>query len=268
MSAATLSIDSGLLKGVWRAGELAAVAGRTLDTGYPLLNSALPGGGWPVGAMTELLQRRPGCGEWGLLAPALASLHAAAGPPAAVTLIGAPHQPFGPALIARHVEPLGWLRVQTQTPTERLWSAEQALRCAAVSVVLLWLPRVEASHLRRLHLAAQTHGKLLFVFRPESAQNESSPAPLRLHLSWLSAQQGRAAPALQVQLLKRRGPPLAHALTLETATPRLQSLLLASRVQSALRRQASTPVQPRHEPHDQLRVKDRSHAVDRLASTA
>jgi protein ImuA len=55
-----------------------APAGRTqqavLASGHAALDAQLPGGGWPVGALTELLLPHPGVGELRLLAPALAAL--------------------------------------------------------------------------------------------------------------------------------------------------------------------------------------------------
>lgn len=272
---------------VWCAGEMAAAVQHTLDTGYPALNAALPGGGWPVGAMTELLQAQPGCGEWGLLAPALAALlpwqsegraaNASLGR-SAVVLVGAPFVPCGPSLAARQINPGRLLRVQADAASARLWAAEQALRCADVSAVLAWLPKVPMPHLRRLQMAAQSHGKLLFVFRPETVQSESSPAPLRLHLMHAgpeAAGQG-AAPGLLVDVFKRRGPPLAQPLRLPTLPLRLEALLAASRAQARRRRQAAgtvlpIPVSAPRQVSAKLSLaslgqKESGHAVGRLAS--
>jgi len=57
---------------VWRAHALALAPQRTVATGEALLDLHLPGGGWPVGALTELLQAPGVHNEWRLLAPALA----------------------------------------------------------------------------------------------------------------------------------------------------------------------------------------------------
>jgi len=46
----------------------------TFATGYTPLNAALPSGGWPVGALTELMVAHEGVGEFTLLLPALAAL--------------------------------------------------------------------------------------------------------------------------------------------------------------------------------------------------
>lgn len=269
---------------VWRAGEMATAMLHTLDTGYPALNTALPGGGWPVGAMTELLQAQPGCGEWGLLAPALAALSSGR---SAVVLVGAPFVPCGPALAARQIDPGRLLRVQVDAASARLWAAEQALRCADVSAVLAWLPKVPMPHLRRLQMAAQSHGKLLFVFRPETVQAESSPAPLRLRLMRVGLEESGSAPGLLVDVFKRRGPPLAQPLLLPTLPLRLEALLAASRAQARRRRQAAGPLMPvpvsapRHVnapvnarvsqgsaklSRTSLRQKESGHVVGRLAS--
>ena len=41
--------------GVWRADALDAGAAPAFTTGHAALDAALPGGGWPLGALVELL---------------------------------------------------------------------------------------------------------------------------------------------------------------------------------------------------------------------
>lgn len=82
-------------------------------------------------------------------------------------------------------------------------------------------------------MAAAQYDKLLWVLCPEQAQHESSPAVLRL---WAGpAGQGAhggdvsyAPDALEVRVLKRRGPPLGHALHLSACVAPLARLLAAS----------------------------------------
>jgi protein ImuA len=198
--------------------------------------------------LCEILQSHSAQSEWRLLLPALVAAQqgdkrmvvpSQRGLPSAsaatVVLIGPPHVPFCPALAAQGlaVQQLVW--VKAQTPAERLWATEQALRCEAVAAVLAWLPQAQSASLRRLHMAAQEHNKLLFVMRPAQAQRESSPAPLRLMLQ--GAQAGGKADAqtevqtvvhadahtdvyapdaLHVQVLKRRGPPLTQSLVVQS----------------------------------------------------
>ena len=45
---------------LWRAHEQASI--RTEPTGFSALDRALPGGGWPLGAVSEVLHAQPGVG--------------------------------------------------------------------------------------------------------------------------------------------------------------------------------------------------------------
>jgi len=105
-----------------------------------------------------------------------------------------------------------------------------------VAAVLAWLPQVRPEQLRRLQMAAQNFQQPLFVMRPLAAQQEASPAVLRL---LLESGEGESADALTLRLLKRRGPPLTTPLVLPARPERLQALLAASRQQSVRRRQGS-----------------------------
>lgn len=234
---------------VWRANELSGAAGATVASGHAALDAQLPGGGWPVGAISEILQAQSGQSEWRLLLPALR--RTAAGP---VLLVGAPHVPFGPGLEAQGFDARRLLWVTALAPAARLWAAEQALRCAEVVAVLVWLPQVRAEQLRRLQLAAQAHAKLLFVMRPAQAQAESSPAVLRL---LASTQPG--SDALVLHILKRRGPPLEQPLLLSARAARLAALL------SLHAGPSHATVQRPVVPHS---LPGAIHALDGLASTA
>ena len=229
---------------VWRAHALALAPQRTVATGEALLDLHLPGGGWPVGALTELLQAPGVHNEWRLLAPALA--RCGTGP---VVLVAPPHLPFVPALAAQGLAArrLLWFKLPpgsapaskggTQSASATpLWATEQALRCAPVDAVLAWLPQARTEQLRRLHLAAAEHHKLLFVMRSDQARQDASPAVLRLQLS------SDADGGLCLELLKRRGPPLEHSLHLAARTPALRQLLaVADMAQAAVVAQAAPP---------------------------
>ncbi len=208
--------------GVWRAAGLPLADETTLSTGEPALDAVLPGGGWPVGALTELLQPQPHAHLWRLLAPGLAqALARQAGP---VVLVAPPRTPFAPGLAALGLPAERWLWVNADTPAARLWATEQALRCAEVAAVLAWLPQAGAADLRRLQLAAQRYRQLLFVMRPCTAQSQASPARLRLMV-----EEGGAVPSLRVHVLKRRGPPLVSPVLLPAQPPLLGRLLRSRR---------------------------------------
>ncbi|MDM0057952.1 translesion DNA synthesis-associated protein ImuA [Variovorax fucosicus] len=259
------SLDPFLTSGrhnMWRGDELGGADAQVVGSGHAALDAQLPGGGWPVGAMTEVLQSAPEAHVWQLLLPALAQAVETRGGP--VVLIGAPHEPFGPALAAGGlpVEAVMWVRGAPGGGAQRLWACEQALRCADVAAVLAWLPQARVGELRRLQLAAAQHEGLLFVFRPESVAQSASPARLRLQV--VSAEAGQ----MDVHLLKRRGPPLAAPLTLPARNARMTALLAASQLRRKARLQQQGVVLPAAPGgivvRLDLRRKER-HALDRLA---
>ncbi|MCX7147109.1 MAG: translesion DNA synthesis-associated protein ImuA, partial [Sulfuritalea sp.] len=186
----------------------------TFATGFPALDAELPGGGWPRGALTELLPQREGIGELGLLLPALATLTAAG---QTVVLIAPPHGAHAPAWAAAGIR-LDCLRlVFPRRPRDALWAGVEALRCGGVAATLLWLDALfrealPANSLRRLQVAAGEGGGGAFCFRPPQLAATASPAPLRLQLQAAGRQ-------LRVQLLKRRGPPARQAILLDVARP-------------------------------------------------
>ena len=208
---------------VWRADTLARAGTPVVATGDAQLNAELPGGGWPVGALTEIFQPPGVFCEWRLLAPALARCGQGA-----LVLVQPPQVPFTPALRSQGVASGRLLWVVAQQVAQRLWAAEQALRCAQVDAVLVWLAQVRSDQLRRLQMAAAEHAKLLFVFRPQALRNDASPAALRLSLSLPPPDLVPQTDTLLVELLKRRGPPLGRVLHLSARSAGFSMLLAAS----------------------------------------
>jgi len=215
-----LSLPPHLARQVWRGGQLGRAAGVAVPTGQALLDAELPGGGWPVGALTELLLAQHGMGEIRLLAEALRRLTAAGPASRQVLLIGPPYQPYAPALAAWGIalERVIWVRGPAQ---QALWAAEQALKHSGVGAVLLWLSKVPTAALRRLQVLAQDGQALLFLLRPASAASQSSPAPLRILCRVPVAcppacrnTLDQHASCLQLEIFKRRGPALAAPLHL------------------------------------------------------
>jgi len=244
---------------VWRADELGLADARVVATGHAALDAQLPGGGWPVGAMTELLQSSPETHAWQLLLPALAqAVRGAQGGRSPVALIGAPHEPFGPALAASGMPAESLLWIRSEAPGARLWACEQALRCAEMAAVLAWLPQARVGELRRLQLAAAQHDALLFVFRPESAAASTSPARLRLQLTTCEDDRSR----IDLRILKRRGPPLAAPIQLPARSRRMSALLAASQLRRKLRLQESGVAVP--QPQAQLQQSGEGATVLRL----
>lgn len=200
-----------------------------------------------MGCLIEVLQPQPHQHAWRLVASGLAQCAQEQGGP--MLLVNPPYEPFGPGLQGQGLRPGQMLCVRSDKSSARLWAAEQALRCADVCAVLAWLPQARAEELRRLHLCAQQHDKLLFVFRGVEARSHSSPARLRLLVAGVDR--------MEVSILKRRGPPLLQALVLPAQPQRLAALLAARKA----RRPSSTGLKPVVAPAG-------SHVLDRTASLA
>jgi hypothetical protein len=191
---------------IWRGNDCARIAD-TVPSGYVELDAVLPGGGWPRGALTELLVERPGIGELRFLLPALSLL---AREDRWLAFIAPPYHLYAPALAASGIDASRLVCVQTSSPQEQLWAAEQALRSSACAAVVMWPARLDEKSARRFQLAAE-EGHCLGVLYGKAGRPRASAAPLRLQLS-------AARDGLAVQVLKRRGgqvPPLllrqAHA---------------------------------------------------------
>lgn len=194
-AAATSAIaPEALHPSLWLASQLAQSHDRCVDTGHPVLSAQLPGGGWPIGALVELLLPQPGVGEMRLLQPALAALQRP------IVMLQPPHAPQALALAALGIPPtqLIWIR-NTGKSSDALWAAEQILRSGCCGAVLLWQQNVRSEALRRLHLAAQSGEALFCLLRPLAAAQDASPATLRLSVK-------PAAGGIDIGFVKRRGP--------------------------------------------------------------
>src|SRR5262249_4979459 len=112
---------------VWR-GSGRAEAVSAVATGHPPPDAELPGGGWPGGALTEILSDLEGIGELGLLLPALARLTTAG---KRVVWLAPPYLPYPPALTAAGVELSQLVLVRAPGRRDALWAAEQALRAGS-----------------------------------------------------------------------------------------------------------------------------------------
>lgn len=204
------SIPPPLHPAVWRGDSLARCELPAVATGFAGLDAVLPGGGWPSGALTEILAAREGIGELSLLAPALARL---SGDAARWLLwVAPPHLPYAPALQAAGLDMGRVVVVQPRNAADALWATRQALAADACSAVLAWLSVPDAHSLRRLQLAVEGRNTLAFVFRPPFAARDFSPAPLRLQLDG-------AGDRLALRVLKRRGPHLAQPVLIDLPRP-------------------------------------------------
>lgn len=182
--------------GIWRGRERVASTGlEHAATGFRELDAALPGGGWPLGALTEILHSESGIGELRLLMPALARLSRQG---RWIALIAPPFIPYAPALAAFGIDLGHVLLVHPKNSVDTLWALEQALRAGTCGAVLAWPKQLDERVLRRLQLAAEAGKAWGVLFRDRASAAQTSPAALRLELS-------SAADRTLVRLIKCRG---------------------------------------------------------------
>ncbi len=164
-------------------------------SGFQALDHALPIGGWPVGALTEIMPRTTGIGELRLVMPALAKLTDAR---RYIAFVEAPHFPYPPALAQQGIHLDRALFVSNSSTADSWWATEQMLRCDAFGAVLLWTESIGDKALRRLQLAAEAGKNLAFIYRPPAAALNHSPAALRLCLHGIEHE-------LHIEIRKCRG---------------------------------------------------------------
>jgi hypothetical protein len=220
---------------IWRGGEAAGVAIPSIPTGFPALDALLPGGGWPRGALTEILCEGEGIGELSLLAPALARLSRQ---DLWLAFVAPPYLPYAPALAAVGIDLARVLMIRPARSGDILWAMEQALRSGSCSAVLAWPPFLTERAARRLQLAAEAGRGWGVYFSPATPATAPSPAALRLLLSparrsdpakgtlpentaGASLASAVASPLckLRVAILKRRGGAVPAPLLLDIPDP-------------------------------------------------
>jgi len=204
---------------LWQASQISRGTVPTAPTGWAALDAELPGRGWPMAGLTELLADTAS-GELALLAPWLRSLARRSTGAQALVWVAPPASPCVAALEALGLALPRLVFVAPTCAADAAWSAEQALRAGSCAAVLWWShglgerpAPVSGTTLRRLHLAAQAGGTPLVALRPRQARALSSPAPLRLACTSI---EGRR---LAVDVFKRSGPPMAGPLALALPWP-------------------------------------------------
>jgi protein ImuA len=234
---------------MWRGDELGHAPFKVSPSGWPALDAELPGGGWPLQAVTEVLTAQPSVLEWRLLTPALRPVVATG---RQIVIVGPPRHPHLPGLLHEGLDERQLVWIRAEAPSERLWVTEQLIKANAAGALIAWLPQARQEQLRRLQVCAQACDGLVFLCRPEAARHEASAAPLRVHASVGPDWQ------LRLDLFKRRGPARETPLVLPSVpgglasvlTPRLRqpSRLLTSEASHALGSAAPGPRPREHAP--------------------
>jgi protein ImuA len=152
-------------------------------------------------------------------------------------MVGPPKRPHLPGLMHLGLDERHLVWIDARAPSERLWCAEQLIKSNAAGAVLAWMPQAAPEQLRRLQVLAQSFEGPVFLFRPLSARHDPSPAPLRvlatIAVDW----------ALDVQILKRKGPAHETPLRLASIPGGLERVLTPRVMQpSTMRPVAPVPV--------------------------
>ena len=190
---------------IWRGSERASTGPAGIASGFDAFDEVL--GGWPPGALVELIAQREGIGEVSILLPALARLSK---DERWIALINPPYIPYAPALFHAGVDLAKLVVIRATGSADTLWSMEQALRSGTCSAVLGWPAVMTEQAIRRLQLATETGGALGVYFTQPRATPRTSPVPYRLRIDG-------SIDSVRVEVLKRRGGGLTAPLRLGPA---------------------------------------------------
>lgn len=173
---------------------------RTQSTGFAELDALLPGGGWPVSGLVEIVSRHKAIGELQLLMPLLRQRSHQA---QSLLWITPPYTLHGPALANSGINIRNSFVIPAQTRCNNaLWSIEKALQSSECGMVLAWQSWLSARVVRRLQLAATEGNTLGVLFHQRPVPH--SPASLQLEICAepIAADGSRQ---LTIRLLKAKG---------------------------------------------------------------
>lgn len=167
---------------------------RCLATGHDELDRELPGGGWPVSRLSELLVPDDGLAELHAIVPVLHMLTRSS---RTVLLLNPPADCVS-TLARMGVARSRLLVIGGNRAAEQLWAIEQAASRDDFGALVAWAPagaNDEAIH--RLDRAMRQSQGVCLLFRPLAAARDITPAALRVIL------QADAPDRVQMTLLVR-----------------------------------------------------------------
>jgi protein ImuA len=173
-----------------------AKPGRVLPLGDPRLDSALPGGGLPLGRWHEIagegLEAEDPAAAAGFAARLSAALAATDG--GETVWIARRDDLYAPGLMGFGLDPARVLFVAVRRDEEALAAAEDALRAAGVSAVVGEVEALDLVAGRRLQLACERTGATGFVLRRRRALQAGRSASAKDQAT-AAATRWRIAPA-------------------------------------------------------------------------
>jgi len=196
--------DSELLEILKKQGKIwpgnqcySAVPHSVIPTSYPELDEQLPGGGWPIGAIVEILYTQPHRGEVRMILPALKYLGNQDS--RWQIWLNPPDRPHGPGLLSWGVPIEQTLVCPDLKPKDLSWTMDQCVQHRGCSVLLVWTEHMDPAQLRRLQLTAENRRMTLFLFRKIGKSNNLPYPRLKLRVSAASC-----FSKIRVDIIKRR----------------------------------------------------------------
>lgn len=150
---------------------------KVIPTGMTPLDEMLPDGGWPTGALVEIITPDEYTDAFPLVLPALARLSRASG---WLCMVSPPHAVRTRAFTHDSVNSSRILQINPHPGRSGLWTVEQMLCSGNCSAVMAW-PDCDAGLIaRRLAQAAVAGNTSGFLFRQEGLSGHTSKIGLRL----------------------------------------------------------------------------------------
>jgi cell division inhibitor SulA len=179
---------------IWRGDSRSLVDRTCVDSGFPDLNAALLHKGWPTQTLVEVCQKGLHQQEWLLFSNVLTKTEGY------IVLLNPPAMPFCQRLIQAGIDLERVVVVQVTNKADFLASFVELARTESCEVLLAWQPQHSLSYteLRKCLLASNENTGLCVLIRPDVAQQQASPATLRLSIEIKSAD-------LYLQIFKQKG---------------------------------------------------------------
>lgn len=172
---APVSIEQLLLRDdTWLGHSGRFTSRKVVSTGYSELDEGLMNQGWPLNSLVEICQATMQA-EWQLCLPALQGM------PGLVVLLNPPATPFCQAFMQVGIDLERLVVVNAVEKSDFVASFIELAR-AGVGTLLAWQPEDQLTYteLRKCSLATTEGTGLCIMFRPAEAQQQNSPAALRV----------------------------------------------------------------------------------------
>jgi protein ImuA len=163
--------------------------------GVKALDDALPWGGLPRAGLHEVIAADNGVAAGGFCAALLARLIESGDSERGMEENRPPNQGranqgtalwcrrdrglYGPGLALLGIHSARLIIVQGRTDTDLFWTMEEALRSGALVGVLGEIGAAHPTALRRLQLAAESHGTMALLLRAQGTEERSAPTLTR-----------------------------------------------------------------------------------------